>query len=164
MHAIIRNGFEFFNQTNIQLSIPQHGSISIHENKKQDSFCTVDHIGRADIENIPLFKTLTMFTLFDFFIDLQSPSTSGQSFKKKYENLPSSNDREIILKETFRLAKIIRNSLVHNLSNSTLSDENLSISYTFQSTPFQLNISKKGLILFNSIIYLFLSEKYGSGE
>ncbi|MFW2174711.1 hypothetical protein ACG95N_14450 [Acinetobacter guillouiae] len=163
MHEIIKNGLDFLKQTNIKLYIPEHGSIVISEGKKHVTFCTTDTLSQSNIENIQLFKILTMFSLFDFFIDLRL-STTLPSFKRKYENLPSSNDSEIILKETFRLAKLIRNSFVHSISSINQPNNDLSITYSYNSTNFELIISNKGLNLFNSIIYLFLSEINGDKE
>lgn len=115
MHEIIKNGLDYFKQTNIQLCIPEHDTLSINDGKKCVTFCTLDMIVQSDIENVHLFKILTMFSLFDLFIDLKL-GIIFPSFKKKYENITPSNDSDIILKETFRLAKLIRNSFVHNRS------------------------------------------------
>lgn len=164
MHVIIENGLKFLKQTNFKLLIPEYATISIQDDKKIVNFCTEDKINQNNIEKIQLFKIITIFALFDFFIDLKSPNTLGKSFKAKYQNLPSSNDAEIILKQTFRLAKIIRNSFIHNLSNLQQLEDPLTIDYTFNNTNFKLTISDHGLTLFNSIIYLFLSEINGEKE
>ncbi|MDV8157607.1 hypothetical protein ACG907_12470 [Acinetobacter bereziniae] len=164
MHEIIENGLDFLKQTNFQFSIPQYSSINIENNKNIFNMCFEDKINQSNIEKIQLFKIIAMFALFDLFIDLKNPNTAGDSFKKKYENLPSSSDAEIILKETFRIAKIIRNASIHNLSSLQQIDQTLLINYSFNNTNFNLEISEKGLTLFHSIIYLYISEINGDKE
>lgn len=70
-----------------------------------------------------------MFILFDTLIDLKHQNLEGESFKKRYEKLPSNTNIEHIIKESYRIFKIIRNPLTHNRTSAHTSNSQLNISY-----------------------------------
>lgn len=95
---------------------------------------------RVSIENNIKLKLMVIFSIFDFYIDEKHPPISGESFAYKYKNLPSENDNELILKELFRLWKLIRNALTHQSSALSFEDENLNVLYEFKGRTFQLKM------------------------
>ena len=107
-----------------------------------------------------------VFRLLDIFIDTKYPNLGGQTFSRKYQNLPSSTCREIILKELYRIMKLIRNAVVHPHSSLYISDNTINISYNYKNTNFQLATGKLNLVYTLSVLlvkYVGCEAKYIDG-
>ena len=84
------------------------------------------------------------------------PELQGQTFKFKYENLPQGSDEEIILRESYRIFKILRNAATHSMDSITIINDRIMAQYNFRNTCFELSITQTGLsFLFTYIIELF---------
>lgn len=127
------------------------------------SFCLL--VGkRVNIEQNQKMKFMMLFTVLDFYIDTKYPDLEGFSFSKKYKNIPSDNDIEIMLRELFRVAKVIRNSLVHNPSTFDITNNYLFVSYQFNNTYFRVEISLDALRYFYTAIVMYTKEDLGKGS
>ncbi|MDT4329433.1 hypothetical protein ACQE3D_06340 [Methylomonas sp. MS20] len=118
---------------------------------------------RVSIEQNQISKFIIMFSLLDAFIDEKHPHLEGKSFKQKYNDLPATNDYEKILKELFRVAKVLRNALVHNPSSYSESATHIQANYTFKGTTFSLAISTTALKQFYTAIVMYIRGDIGHG-
>ena len=108
---------------------------------------------------------MIVFTLFDSLLDYIYPESEGLSFKKRYLNLPETNSIEIVMKEIYRIFKLIRNSLVHSRDSFNISDSTIDISYRHNQTKFELICKTSVLQYINSIVIALsrnvrVSDKY----
>lgn len=108
-------------------------------------------------ENIVIQVTI-FFTLLDNYIDFNYPNLEGESFSKKYKELPDNNDQQIIIKELYRIFKLLRNTVVHSLSNLE-GKASVKISYNYRKTDFILDMSKLGFELLISLVLFLLDNQ-----
>ncbi len=113
------------------------------------TFLVSDTLGTR---SIPLTEAwvagnLLLFSVFDGAIENNYGLKEGDSFKKHYDGLPESNDFDIMTKNCYRVFKIIRNGIQHNLSNVKHSDADGSyyINYKHNGTLFSLQITGQGM-------------------
>lgn len=118
---------------------------------------------RVSIEQNQPMKFIMIFTLLDYFIDATYPELEGKSFSQKYKAIPESNDYQLMLRELFRIAKLIRNSLVHNSSSFTIKNEKLDVNYSFRGTKFCLVMSFSALNDFYTAIVMYVKGDLGEG-
>jgi hypothetical protein len=114
---------------------------------------------KPQISNNFILQVIVIFSTLDAKIDLEYPELQGQSFKYKYENLPCEIDEEIILKECFRIFKLLRNAATHSMNSISVSNGNIIAHYNFRDTAFNLQMTQKGIsLLFTYILELFSSK------
>ncbi|MDP3664140.1 MAG: hypothetical protein U1D41_08015 [Nitrosomonas sp.] len=124
-----------------------------------------DIIGtRVSIEQNQPMKFMMMFTLLDFYIDSNHAGLEGNSFAHKYRNLPSEGDYDLMLRELFRIAKVIRNSLVHNPSSFRVHDGVLDVRYEFKGTDFGVTMSADSLSNFYTSLVMYVKGDLGQGN
>lgn len=63
-----------------------------------------------------IIGTLIIFSLSDGYLDIENDALVGLSFKGKYDKSNHFSDIEIIIKETYRILRLIRNEVVHNVT------------------------------------------------
>lgn len=63
-----------------------------------------------------IISNLIIFSLFDGYLDIENDALVGLSFKGKYDKSNHSSDIEIMIKETYRILRLIRNEVVHNVT------------------------------------------------
>lgn len=88
---------------------------------------------------------LLLFTVFDGYLENKYHLMEGVSFRNHYDALPENTTIERISKSCYRIMKIIRNSIQHNMSNVTYVSGNYTISYCRGNTLYELMISKNGV-------------------
>jgi hypothetical protein len=141
-----------------QVTLDEDGKSTVHM-----SFSSM--VGtRVNIEQNQPMKFMIIFALLDFYVDTSHPGMEGLSFSQKYKHLPSHGDFELIFRQLFRMAKLIRNSLVHNSSSFGIGDGHLDVDYTFRGTNFCLNMSTEALIDFYTAIVMFIKGDLGKGD
>ncbi|HBU9764178.1 TPA: hypothetical protein MDK19_000691, partial [Klebsiella pneumoniae] len=98
----------------LMLNRPGVTKVTLCENgqRQEEVFFKMMSGRRVSIENNPIAKFLLIFSMFDFYIDSNHPKLAGKSYYYKYKKSPKKNDFDIILWELFRIAKIIRNTLI----------------------------------------------------
>lgn len=115
-----------------------------------------DYINRPRLSNNLILQIIVIFSALDAKIDKDYPALQGQTFRNKYRNLPNSSDDEIILKECFRIFKLLRNAATHSMNSISIIDEDIIADYYFNDTHYNLKITKVGISwLFTYIIELF---------
>lgn len=103
-----------------------------------------------------------IFTAFDGYLESKYGLKEGDSFKKHYTNLPATSDLEKIEKNIYRIMKIVRNAIQHNMSSISLDAGGYDIGYQFNSTNFKLQISRDGMdFLYTVIISLIQNSIFG---
>lgn len=119
---------------------------------------------RVSIEQNQPIKFLMMFTLLDLHVDSIFPQMEGMSFAQKYKSLPAGDDYSVILRELYRVSKLIRNSLVHSPSRFKMVDGYLDIDYCFGKTNYRLKISFDTLGVLYTSLLMCIKDNMGRGE
>ena len=110
----------------------------------QMTFC--DSIfGKSSLSEAWVAGNLLLFTVFDGYLENKYNLMEGASFRNHYDALPENSTIELISKNCYRIIKIIRNSIQHNMSNVTYVSGNYTISYSYRNTLYELVISKNGV-------------------
>ena len=104
---------------------------------------------------------LLLFTVFDGYLENKYHLTEGASFREHYDNLPDNTSIEIIEKSCYRIFKIIRNGIQHNLSNVNYNDGSYNISYCHRNTSYALQISKNGVRYLYTLIMNIIKGQIG---
>ncbi|MBN3182556.1 hypothetical protein H5A18_11650 [Pectobacterium brasiliense] len=68
-----------------------------------------------------------MFMLLDAFVDYSHPKMMNKGFKDKYKRLPENSTCDRVIKGTFRISRILRNALIHNVNSLQESSETINI-------------------------------------
>lgn len=117
--------------------------------------------GPTPLSDTPVVSCLIVFALFDAYIENKYNLNPGTSFKNRYSKIPTITNRDIIVKECYRLMKTIRNGFVHNINSIIMSNNIFHFSYaSSQGTKFNLDISSEKMELLYSIILLLVKEKF----
>jgi len=119
---------------------------------------------RVSIEQNPKIKFLMLFALLDFHVDTIYPDMEGKCYRDKYTNFPVQGDFNLILRQLFRVAKVIRNALVHNQSAFCIVDGYVNVECNYGKKSFSLNISMKAFNLFCSVIVMYIRGDMGKGK
>lgn len=111
----------------------------------------------ANIKDNPVLTVTVLFSLLDVLADQRFPELEGQSFKKRYDGLPASNDYDTIFKELYRIMRLFRNAIVHCKSGISMSEESFDIDYnSTRGTLCKLEITRRAChLLFSLIVHYF---------
>ncbi len=133
----------------ITCSIEPDGSII--QNVK---VCFSDYVSmrRVRLSEAWVASNLLLFTVFDGYLENECRLTEGASFKNHYDNLPHGNNIELIQRDCYRVMKLLRNAMQHNLSRVDRDDSGYEINYLYNGTTFRLKISHVGMAYLYTII------------
>lgn len=107
-----------------------------------------------------ILQIIVIFSTLDAKIDFNFPNLQGQSYRNKYLNLPHNTDKEIILRECYRIYKVLRNVAVHSMNSITVSNEKVVAQYNFNRTNYHLDISNEGV----SYLFTYILESFNSNS
>lgn len=163
INDFLKKTIDMLHTSDIKIHIPNFNKVELSGDKKTVFLELTDYIGQTRLEDNLIFSSMIFFTLVDTYVDIQYPYLEGYSFKQKYLKLPKTNDKEIIIKETYRILKIIRNATIHSRNSIILNNENILIvdyinERSQRATNFKLSISKYGLELIYTLIFLCLNQ------
>ena len=102
---------------------------------------------------------LLLFTVFDGYLENKNDLDEGDSFRKHYYKLPENTNLERISKNSYRIIKIIRNAIQHNLSSVNFDKGNYEISYKYKDTQYELFLSSIGVQNLYTLIMNIIQEK-----
>jgi hypothetical protein len=119
---------------------------------------------RVSIEQNPQMKFMMIFALLDFYVDAAYPDLEGKSYHQKYKHFSASSDFEVILRQLFRVAKVIRNALVHNHSAFSIIDGHVNVNYTHNKTDFSVQMTTEALTDFYTSVVMYLKGDMGKGN
>lgn len=114
---------------------------------------------KAELSEAWVAGNLLLFTVFDGYLENKYQLTEGVSFREHYNNLPDNTYLEKITKNCYRIFKIIRNGIQHNLSNVHQNNGGYNICYCHRNTPFALQISETGVRYLYTLIMNIIREQ-----
>ena len=88
---------------------------------------------------------LLLFAAFNGYLENMYNLKEGVSFRNHYDNLPENSLLERISKNCYRIIKIIRNGIQHNLSEVNYIDGNYDINYHYKKSLYELQIAARGI-------------------
>lgn len=162
----IKETLNFLEKTDIKIQYPSINHIILREDKTREINMSLvcDLSQNNTLNKNENLKFIIIFSMLDVFADTINPESEGKSFRQKYQNLPKTNDYEIIFSGLYRIAKVIRNAMTHNPNGIEFDDELLSIEYVFKGTFFSLGISKRAFDDFYTLIVMYVKADLGKGE
>jgi len=104
-------------------------------------------------------KNLLLFTEFDRFLEDKYKLKEGVSFKKHYENIPENKFSDKISKNCYRILRVIRNSIQHNIGSVNYNYKMININYCYNNILYKLQISKNGMTSLYTLIMNIMEEK-----
>lgn len=119
---------------------------------------------RVSVEQNPQLKFMMLFALLDFHVDAVHPDIEGKGYREKYESLPAQGDFNLILRQLFRVAKVIRNALVHNQSSFSISSGYVNVDYQRGKNHFSLRMSEDAFKDFQTAIVMYVKGDMGKGN
>lgn len=119
---------------------------------------TVERIGfGASLSKSWIIESQLIFLLFDGYLEDMYSLDEGSSFKSRYENLPIASDMEIIKKNCYRIMKIFRNAVTHNLSHIVVDESGYKIGYTNKKNQsIRLDITNDSVQILYTLIVAFV--------
>ena len=166
MSNFIYHTLTLLEDAGMHVRYPQIRHITLEEDGKSTmhSHHSLIQGRRVSIEQNPQMKFLILFALLDFHVDSTYPGLVGKGYREKCENLPALGDFNLILRQLYRVAKVIRNSLVHNQSSFTVTNEIVSVDYAHGKHHFVLKISHDSFTSFHTAIVMYIKGDMGKGN
>ena len=114
--------------------------------------------GTGAISNAWVAGNILIFTALDGYLERKHRLAEGALFRNHYQNLPETTDLERIQKNTYRIMKVVRNAIQHNMSSISLDAGGYSIFYNHNGTDFKLQISKDGMDFLYTVMLSLIQE------
>lgn len=151
---------EFLKRSDVRFHLPEHREVELSNNTQTVNITCEESFNKNRLNDNLIIHSMIFFSLFDAYIDSENQQYEGLSFRRKYDKLPCTTDYDIILKELYRILKVLRNTTVHSKSHISFNGKEILINYKFKGTNFKLLISKLGLELIYSAILLVIDNRY----
>lgn len=166
MSVFIHHTLMMLEDAGMSIKYPEVRHVTLDEdgNGKMHAYHSLIQGRRVSVEQNQQMKFLMLFTLLDFHVDASYPELEGKGYREKYESLPVQGDYNLILRQLFRVAKVIRNALVHNHSSFVISDGQISVDYKRGKHHFCLNMSWDAFKDFHSAIVMYVRGDMGKGS
>ncbi len=166
MSSFIDDTLIMLEDVGISIRYPEIRSVVLMEDGRSETCMRSSVLSgvRVSIEQNPKIKFMMIFSLLDFYVDSSYPNMEGKSYKRKYESLPVHGDFELIFRQLFRIAKVIRNTLVHNPSSFSINDSCLNTSYNYKKTNFSVIITLEALRDYYTAVIMYLKGDMGKGS
>ena len=100
---------------------------------------------KASLSEAWVAGNLLLFAAFNGYLENMYNLKEGVSFRNHYDNLPENSLLERISKNCYRIIKIIRNGIQHNLSEVNYIEGNYDINYHYKKTLYELQITARGI-------------------
>ncbi|NWO07305.1 MAG: hypothetical protein HLX50_16925 [Alteromonadaceae bacterium] len=166
MNSFIYHAIMMLEDIGMSVGYPDFHHATVNNDGSKKVYMKIcDRIGnRVSIEQNQKMKFMMIFAIFDVYIDSCYPELEGLSFSQKYKNIPSDNDMDLMLGQLFRIAKVIRNSIIHSPSSFEFSNSNLNVEYEFRGTNFFVELSFDALNTFYTAIVMYTKGDLGTGN
>ncbi|HCG6123155.1 TPA: hypothetical protein NJ077_004674 [Vibrio parahaemolyticus] len=164
--AIVNNQFlnqtiKFIEESDLVFIAPSIRPITFSENGNHTLHVSATcRMFESKLNGNPMLSQMIIFTLLDALLDYLYAESEGLSFKRRYLALPDATSKDVVVKEVYRIFKLVRNSMVHSRDSFDISGSTVNISYTHCNTKFELICNLSSLQLMNSIV-LALSKNIG---
>ena len=107
-----------------------------------------------------IVENMLVFSLYDGYLEEKYALPEGQAFRQRYLSLPEITDEERLEKNCYRLIKLMRNAILHNLSKIVVSDKGYKINYSNQKNQtICLEISQKAVRFLYTILLTLVQNK-----
>lgn len=114
----------------------------------------------VQISNNWIVENMLVFSLYDGYLEEKYALPEGQAFRQRYLSLPESTDEERLEKNCYRLIKLMRNAILHNLSKIVVSDKGYKINYSNQKNQtIYLEISQEAVRFLYTILLTLVQNK-----
>ena len=147
----IKQTIGFLEKSDLNFKFPEIRMVEYTAESSLTTLKTFDYVymNTNTISQNFIISNLIIFSLFDGYLDIKNNSLVGLSFKGKYDQLKHSSDIEIISKETYRIFKLIRNTIVHNATGIIINGNSYKFNYRHPkfSTNFNIDLNKNALSL-----------------
>lgn len=115
---------------------------------------------RAVLSKSWIIENQLIFSLYDGYLEAEYSLDEGSSFKSRYEKLPITTNMDIVRKNCYRIMKIFRNAITHNLSHITADESGYKIGYAnIKNQTICLEISKSAVQILYTLIIAFVEGK-----
>lgn len=146
--------------TDLSVHFPEFVEVTMEGDKRRMSMALEGTSGGLHIKDNFVLQAMIFFGLIDAHIDLHNPELEGEHFADKYKKLSAANDSGIMIKEIYRLLRILRNAAIH--SRTAISIDKKNIESTTKDSNLHLSIA--GLELIYTFILLLIQESNSSDE
>lgn len=156
LNDFIQQTVEFLKYSDIGIDNPSIESMTFNSDGTRElTLSSFGFTGAAEIKENVLLSVTILFSLLDVLVDKEFPELEGKSLRKRYLDLPSLNDYQIIFKEVYRIMKVFRNAIVHSKSSVSANNDSFSIDYDYKGSHFRLAITSRALRMIFSMIVHF---------
>lgn len=160
VNEFIEKTIKMLQRSDIIIRMPEHRKLEFDGEMRKVYIELSDMFGKTQLQDNLIFHVMVFFSLMDTYVDISYPNLEGQSFAKKYIDLRASNDMEIMIKESYRVLKILRNASIHSRNAISVGNDNVIIvNYQYRGTNFRIDMSKNCLELIYSLIFLLIEDK-----
>lgn len=161
----INSNLEFLQKANIDITTINYSTFSIDSEKRISVHMKItDSLSCISIENVPHLKFISIFAIFDYYIDSIFPELLGKNYSYKYNHLILNQSSPIdqILSEIYRISFFIRNCITHRPNEFIV--ESTQISATGKFPPQEIKITPLGLSILFGLINLNISHDFKESE
>jgi len=138
VNEFIEKTIKMLQRSDIIIHMPEHRKIEFNDEHKTVYIEVSEVVGQTQLQDNLIFHLMVFFSIIDAFIDINYPHLEGQSFAKKYCDLQATNDIEIMIKETYRILKILRNASIHSKNAISVRNNNIIVvDYEYKGTTFK---------------------------
>lgn len=149
MNNYIRELLIFIESIKIDKSLLSHEKCEIGDDKSKTITRSVISSSIPPKEYSFAVNQSAVFMLLDAFIDYKHPELMNLSFAAKYKKLPEDSACEKVIKGVFRILRILRNSLIHNIESVNFLDDRINMSTEKES----LEMEKDAIKILNFIVW-----------
>lgn len=158
LNEFIQKTLDILKESDLPLRFSEIVDVELKNGKRTFHYISECSSGGTRIEDNLIFNIIIFFTLIDTFIDIKHPALEGESFAGKYRKILGSDDFTIMVREIYRILKILRNASIHSKNAIQLKDKKIIIDYKFKSTHFKLEITKLCLELIYTFVFILIEE------
>ncbi len=159
-NEFIEQTLKILKYTDLSIRFPEIRNVTMEGDKRNMHMFLEGASGGLRIKDNFILQVMIFFGLIDAYIDLRNPDMEGDNFLEKYKKLSAANDSSIMIKEIFRLLRILRNAAIH--SRTAISVDNNKIEATTNDSKLHLRIV--GLELIYTFVMLLIQESNSSEE
>lgn len=127
-NALLDQMQQFLELSNIDKQLPEIRKVkNVGTEGREISIFSCCNLSSNQLSNQPLIAKITIFTALDILVDNWYPALETKNFITKCKELPFQTNREKAIRNTYRIMKIIRNSMVHNVSGCIGDSDNRTV-------------------------------------
>lgn len=151
MNKYINDLLHFVESIDIKIGLLHHEKCEVIGDKRHHSMNLYINSSQPKRYSFSINQT-AIFMLLDAFVDHLYPELASEGFTQKYNRLPSHSNCEKVIKGTFRILRIVRNALIHEMDAVKINPETINIVRKKQSKEI-LKIKHRAINALNFIIW-----------